>query len=109
MSDIAQQEELDEITNLKLLNPVDRLVDDTSFDAIVVIDCKGLIQNINVTTLTEFGYESKNELMGTNISLLVGGGEAVKHDQYLVESSRCFVSATSSKTTGNNYKDSSKI
>ena len=54
-------------------------IDDTSFDSIVVTDKDGVIQGLNVTTLSEFGYGSKDELIGENVSVLVGGGNAEKH------------------------------
>ena len=59
-------------------------VDDTSFDSIVVINMEGIIQNVNLTTLSEFGYESKNELVNKNVSMLVGSDHADKHDEYLM-------------------------
>ena len=58
-------------------------VDESSFDSIIVIDPRGMILNVNLTTLTEFGYTSKDELIGENIHILVGGGEAEAHDAYL--------------------------
>ena len=58
-------------------------VDDTSFDSIVVIDPRGMILNVNLTALGEFGYGSKSELIGENIHILVGGDGADNHDAYL--------------------------
>lgn len=58
-------------------------VDESSFDSIIVIDPRGMILNVNLTTLTEFGYAAKDELIGENIHILVGGGEAEAHDAYL--------------------------
>lgn len=58
-------------------------VDESSFDSIIVIDPRGMILNVNLTTLTEFGYAFKDELIGENIHILVGGGEAEAHDAYL--------------------------
>lgn len=58
-------------------------VDETSFDSIIVIDPKGIIVGVNMTTINEFGYNSKEELIGNSISMLVGGGEAENHDAYL--------------------------
>jgi PAS domain S-box-containing protein len=65
------------------LDPVLRLVDDTSFDCIIVIDMVGVIQHVNITTLSEFGYDFRDEFIGNNISILVGGGHATKHAKYM--------------------------
>lgn len=73
-------------------------VDNTSFDSIIVIDPKGVILNVNLTALGEFGYGSQTELIGENINLLVGGGEANKHDMYLT---RFDADGRDSSTIGN--------
>lgn len=71
------------ITNLNILDPVERLVDDDSFDAIIVIDSTGVMKRVNATAVKEFEYDSKDELEGKNVSILVGGGMADKHDNLL--------------------------
>lgn len=54
-----------------------------SFDAIVVADLNGIITQINDTTVTLFGYATKKEIIGKNLSILVGGGDAKRHDGYV--------------------------
>lgn len=73
-----------EISNINFLDPVERVIDDASFDAIIVTDFKGVIQRVNETTLREFRYDSKEELQGKNVSDLVGGKVSAKtHDKFL--------------------------
>eukprot|EP00797_Seminavis_robusta_P011438 Sro1865_g302440.2 (379) ;mRNA; r:4564-5700 len=84
MTDIAQQRSSIQITNMKMLDPVERLVDDNSFDAIIVTTEKGVIRNVNETTVREFRYDSKEELVGHNVSDLVGGRVSAKlHDRFM--------------------------
>jgi PAS domain-containing protein len=47
---------------------------DEMFDAVVITDLKGSILKVNQVTLDVFGYDSKKELTGRNVSILVGGG-----------------------------------
>ncbi|CAJ1964795.1 unnamed protein product [Cylindrotheca closterium] len=56
---------------------------DDSMDIVVVIDRKGVIQYANSMTFQEFGYDSEEELVGKDISELVGGGEAMNHGNYM--------------------------
>jgi len=83
MSDLAERRGSLQITNMQFLDPVERLIDDSAFDAIIVTDYHGIIKRVNKTTLNEFKYESKEELEGKNISMLVGGRDAKRHDKYL--------------------------
>jgi PAS domain S-box-containing protein len=85
------------ITNLNILDPVERLVDDESFDAIIIIDYSGIMKRVNATAVKEFGYSSKDELEGQNVSILVGGGMADKHDNFV---KRFRESGASSSTIG---------
>mmetsp|Transcript_4866 Transcript_4866/g.11092 ORF Transcript_4866/g.11092 Transcript_4866/m.11092 type:complete len:593 (-) Transcript_4866:185-1963(-) len=55
----------------------------TSFDAIVVADLNGVITQVNDTTVTLFGYATKKEIIGKNLSIFVGGGDAKRHDGYM--------------------------
>lgn len=50
---------------------IERVVDDHAFDAIVASNERGIIQRVNETAVTEFGYRNKNELVGENISVLI--------------------------------------
>ena len=56
---------------------------DEMFDAVVLTDMKGFIVKVNQTALDVFGYEEKSEIIGENVSILVGGGDATHHDKYL--------------------------
>jgi PAS domain S-box-containing protein len=58
--------------------------EETSFDAIIITDYHGVIKQLNQTVLSEFGYATKEDIVGKNISMLVDGGEAKKHDTYLM-------------------------
>jgi PAS domain S-box-containing protein len=54
----------------------------TATDAIITIDCRGLIENINPVTERMFGY-TRTELIGSNISLLMPESEARLHNSYI--------------------------
>ena len=56
---------------------------DEMFDAVVLTDLKGYIVTVNQTCLDEFLYKQKSDLIGQNVSLLVGGEDAKHHDAYL--------------------------
>lgn len=53
-----------------------------TFDAMVIINKKGIIQQINQATQTMFGY-TQNELLGKNVNLLVPNPHHEKHDGYI--------------------------
>lgn len=55
---------------------------ETSSDAIITIDTKGLIQNYNFSTNKMFGY-SGEELLGQNISILMSDVYKNKHDHFI--------------------------
>jgi len=83
VTDVVKQAVSVSITNMQLLDPLEQYVRDDSFDAIVAIDKFGIIQRVNETAVHEFGYESKEDLEGQNISVLVGGEHAPNHDHYM--------------------------
>jgi hypothetical protein len=56
---------------------------DSSFDCIIATDRIGIIQYANDTAVNEFRYGSANELVGKDIALLTGGGEAKNHHLYM--------------------------
>jgi len=56
---------------------------DASFDAMFAINTYGIIQQVNRAAVKNFGYESEEELLGQNISIVVGGGHGKHHDAYL--------------------------
>ena len=53
-----------------------------SFDPCLTIDERGIIQMVNQATVDQFGW-SEEELLGSNISILVGGGHSERHDEYI--------------------------
>src|SRR3954464_9918955 len=56
-----------------------RAVFETAVDAMVVIDDKGIIQTINPAATETFGY-SKSEIVGKNVSMLMGADHRIHHD-----------------------------
>jgi PAS domain S-box-containing protein len=92
--------EVDNVSRLSKSSNDVLLVDEASFDAIIVTDCHGVIQQANQTAVDEFGFESKEELLGKNISMLDGGDDAAKHDGYL---ERFQKAGQSSSTIGKQY------
>mmetsp|Transcript_13831 Transcript_13831/g.30079 ORF Transcript_13831/g.30079 Transcript_13831/m.30079 type:complete len:1067 (+) Transcript_13831:294-3494(+) len=56
---------------------------DNSFDAIVVADLKGIIKQVNTTGVKIFGYADKAEMIGKNLTIIVGGDEGKRHDAYV--------------------------
>jgi PAS domain S-box-containing protein len=61
---------------------------DEMFDAVVIADLSGMIITVNKMALEVFGYEEKTDLIGENLAILVGGGEAENHDAYIRNFSR---------------------
>ena len=55
---------------------------DTAIDGIIVIDSRGLIEEINQSALNLFGYQ-KDELIGKNISHLMPSPHREQHDSYI--------------------------
>jgi len=53
-----------------------------SFDPLLAIDEGGIIQMVNRATIDQLGW-SEEELLGSNISILVGGGHSERHDEYI--------------------------
>lgn len=53
-----------------------------TFDAIFVINTDGLIEKMNLSAKTMFGY-SESELIGKNIKILVPKPHKNKHDEYI--------------------------
>ena len=77
------------IKKIKLLNSsildskvkIESILDHTS-DAIILIDLRGIIQEINLSTEKIFGYK-KDELINKNINILVPEPHHSKHDNYI--------------------------
>ena len=55
---------------------------DASMDPMLQIDDRGIIQLVNEAAVRQFGYQ-RDEFLGNNISMIVGGGHAANHDEYL--------------------------
>ena len=56
---------------------------DSSFDAIVVADVKGMIHNVNDAAVQIFGYASADDMVGQNVSILCGAAHRSRHDVYM--------------------------
>ena len=54
-----------------------------SLDSIFQINSSGIIEIVNQAAIRLFGYQDKSELIGRNISMLVGAAHADNHDMYL--------------------------
>ena len=59
-----------------------RAIFDSVVDGIISIDDRGIVHSFNPAAEQMFGYGS-SEIVGQNISLLMGDDDAAKHDQYL--------------------------
>lgn len=55
---------------------------ETVIDGIIVINDKGIIEDINPSALNLFGYDS-SEVLGKNISFLMPPPDSEQHDQYI--------------------------
>jgi two-component system sensor kinase FixL len=55
---------------------------DAMVESMIVIDDKGIIKQVNKATTGMFGF-SQQELVGTNISVLMSGADRARHDNYL--------------------------
>lgn len=62
----------------KLLNAII----ENAIDGIITIDEFGIIEHINPSALTLFGYE-RSELIGKNVSVLMPQPDKARHDQYI--------------------------
>lgn len=56
---------------------------DSSFDAIIVADVKGIIHNVNDSAVRIFGYESAAAMVGQKVSILCGAAHCRRHDVYM--------------------------
>ena len=56
---------------------------DSSFDGIILADLNGKICSVNETARLLFGYETKEEIIGKNLSILCGGSDGKRHDGYV--------------------------
>ena len=56
---------------------------EASFDSVFLTDKKGQIVRANTIAVETFGYEEEKELVGLNISAVIGGPHAANHASYL--------------------------
>ncbi|RZJ82317.1 MAG: PAS domain S-box protein [Flavobacterium sp.] len=56
---------------------------ENAIDGIITIDDKGLIENINPAALQLFGFATREELLGKNVSVLMPEPDKHKHDKYI--------------------------
>eukprot|EP00804_Cyclotella_cryptica_P022784 CCRYP_005004-RA/>CCRYP_005004-RA protein AED:0.03 eAED:0.03 QI:363/1/1/1/0.26/0.18/16/9071/831 len=55
---------------------------DASFDSLLVINEKGIIQRVNEAAIRTFGW-TREEFIGTNINIIMPPLHAAKHDSYI--------------------------
>ena len=55
---------------------------ESAIDGIILIDCKGIIEEINSSALKLFGY-NRNEVVGNNVNMLMPNPNKTNHDQYI--------------------------
>ena len=63
-------------------NDIMRGTIDTSLDPVLHINENGIIQMVNNAAVDHLGY-TREEMIGENVSLIVGGEHAVHHGQYI--------------------------
>ena len=56
---------------------------ENAIDGIITIDDRGLIENINPAALQLFGFETRAELLGKNVSVLMPEPDKKRHDSYI--------------------------
>lgn len=56
---------------------------ENAIDGIITIDDRGLIENINPAALQLFGFETREELLGKNVSVLMPEPDKRMHDNYI--------------------------
>ncbi len=59
-----------------------RAILNTAVDAIITIDCRGIVLSVNTATTRMFGYEA-DEIVGQNVSMLMPSPYSEEHDDYL--------------------------
>lgn len=70
------------LAQLAKSSELSRTILDNMLDSVVSIDEHGIIIYANQTALSLFGYQTQ-ELVGKNVSCLMGAHHASQHDQYL--------------------------
>ncbi len=69
---------------MRINEAIEKVVDDHAYDAIIATDRGGKIQKVNAVAVNEFGYGSKDELVGMNLSVLMHG--VIDHPEFLLDS-----------------------
>ena len=77
-----ERENREVVIALKTSEERTRAIMENIADALVTIDSKGIVESVNSAALDLFGYEA-DELLGENVSRLVGEGDRARHDGYI--------------------------
>lgn len=84
MTGVVSTEQKRVSVSMRINEAIDKVVDDHAYDAIIATDRGGKIQKVNAVAVTEFGYDSKDELVGMNLSVLMHG--VIDHPEFLLDS-----------------------
>uniref|UniRef100_A0A7S2Y6S5 PAS domain-containing protein n=1 Tax=Entomoneis paludosa TaxID=265537 RepID=A0A7S2Y6S5_9STRA len=71
-----------DLSRQKRDNEIMRATIDTSLDPVLHVNENGIIQMVNAATTVHLGF-SRQELVGENVSLIVGGAHAAQHGHYM--------------------------
>ena len=77
-----ERENREVVIALKTSEERTRAIMENIADALVTMDSKGIVESVNSAALDLFGYEA-DELLGENVSRLVGEGDRARHDGYI--------------------------
>ena len=77
-----ERENREVVIALKTSEERTRAIMENIADALVTMDSKGIVESVNSAALDLFGYEA-DELLGENVSQLVGEGDRARHDGYI--------------------------
>lgn len=71
-----------DLSRQKRSNDIMRGTIDTSLDPVLHVNENGIIMMVNNATMEHLGY-TREELIGENVSIIVGGDHAAKHGEYI--------------------------
>lgn len=77
-----ERENREVVAALKSSEERTRAIMENVADALVTIDAKGTVESVNPAALDLFGYQA-DELLGENVSRLIGEGDRARHDGYI--------------------------
>ena len=80
IKDLTQQKEQER--QIRLRECITQAAVDSSFDPMIQIDDHGIIVSVNKAAVALFGW-SREEFIGSNISMICGDGHGAHHDAYL--------------------------